>query len=326
MSEYLYLYKKQNNHLKKKLIYLISFFVIVGLLFLVFLYSHIFGSQSLELEKQITIPQGFSLNKTAELLVSEGVLNSRISLILLDKQQGISVKAGDYLFSGIQYPREIAQRLNTGAHGDVYIKLTIPEGSTLIQVADIISRSSFEFDKDVFEKETKGLEGYLFPDTYSFLPSTDTSEIVRVLTQTFRNKTDSLQVEIQKSSRSLKDIIIMASLLEKEATGNIEEQKTVAGILWKRLDQGKLLQVDAPFKYIYGEVKASDLRKDGPYNTYTRLGLTPTPIGNPGLASIQAAINPTQSPYYFYLHGKNGNIYYGVTYREHINNINRYLR
>ena len=118
----------------------------------------------------------------------------------------------------------------------------------------------------------------------------------------------------------------MASIIEKEATGDLNEQKKVSGILWKRLDEGKLLQVDAPFQYIHGEVNAADLRKDGPYNTYTRLGLTPTPIGNPGLSAIDAAINPVTSPHYFYLHGKDGQIHYGNTYNDHVNNINRYLR
>jgi len=316
----------QKKKFTKKLIYFISFFVFCGLFVLLFLYQYIFGSVVLGAEKIITIPDGYSLHQTSELLVEEGVLNSKYSLLLINKTQEISVKAGDYIFSGAQYPMNVAERLTNAEYGDVYKKITIPEGSTNKQIAHIIKNSPFIFDQEVFDTLTQDTEGYLFPDTYSLLPSATTEDIIEILKNTFESKIKPLNTDIKQSSRSLEDIIIMASIIEKEATGDVQEQKIVSGILWKRLDEGKLLQVDAPFQYIHGQVRASDLRKDGPYNTYTRLGLTPTPIGNPGISAINAAINPIQSPYYFYLHGKDGSIHYGVTYDQHINNINRYLR
>jgi UPF0755 protein len=261
------------------------------------------------------------------LLEQEGIISSALAFNILARFDKESIKSGQYIFEvGTIELQQVFNRLSSADYGDVYERLTIPEGSTNRQIADTIKRSSFEIDLEKFDVLTEGTEGYLFPDTYNFLPDTDVETIIDVMKSTFDAKIKSLELEITKSKRTLEEIIIMASLIEKEATGNIEEKKIVSGILWKRLDQGMLLQVDAPFQYIHGVVRAADLRKDGPYNTYTRLGLTPTPIGNPGLDSIIAALEPTSTRYYYYLHGKDGLIRYGVNYNQHINNINRYLR
>jgi UPF0755 protein len=142
-------------------------------------------------------------------------------------------------------------------------------------------------------------------------------------------KTESLNEEISKSKRSLKEIIIMASLIEKEARGE-EDRFIISGILWKRIEKGIPLQVDAPFLYILGkessELTISDLSTNSPFNTYRYKGLPPAPIGNPGLESIKASLRPTTSPYLYYLHDKNGNIYYAKTYDEHKQNIKKYLK
>lgn len=278
-------------------------------------------------EKKITIEKGYSVTKTSDLLEQEGIIRSTLAFNILARFEGESIKSGKYIFEvGTIELQQVFNRLSSADYGDVYERFTIPEGSTNRQIADTLKMSSFEIDLEKFDVLTEGTEGYLFPDTYNFLPDTDVETIIDVMKSTFDTKIKSLELEITKSKRTLKDIIIMASLIEKEATGNIEEKKIVSGVLWKRLDQGMLLQVDAPFQYIHGVVRAADLRKDGPYNTYTRLGLTPTPIGNPGLDSIIAALEPTSTRYYYYLHGKDGLIRYGVNYNQHINNINRYLR
>ena len=221
---------------------------------------------------------------------------------------------------------DVVSRLASSDYGDVYERLTIPEGSTLIQIGEAIERSGFNFNQKDFKELTTGKEGYLFPDTYNFLPGSSLETIVTNLEKSFENKIGPLRSDIENSGRTLEDIIVMASLIEKEATGSFEEKKIVSGVLWKRIDEDMLLQVDAPFQYVHGKVRAADLRIDGPYNTYTRKGLTPTPIGNPGMDSIRAAISPTKSPYYYYLHGKDGVVRYGQNYNQHLNNINRYLR
>ena len=104
----------------------------------------------------------------------------------------------------------------------------------------------------------------------------------------------------------------------------------ISGILWKRIKEKMPLQIDAPFLYERGKGSAqlsrADLTEDSLYNTYTRTGLTPTPIGNPGYDSLYAAAHPISSEYYFYLHGSDGRIHYGKTYSEHLKNKRIYLR
>jgi UPF0755 protein len=121
----------------------------------------------------------------------------------------------------------------------------------------------------------------------------------------------------------------MASIIEKEAKGE-EDRYFISGILWKRISKGIPLQVDAPFLYILGkessELTRADLAINSPFNTYKNKGLTPSPIGNPGLESIKAAIKPKDSPYLYYLHDSDGNIHYAKTYTEHLKNINKYLK
>ncbi|MCI5051147.1 MAG: endolytic transglycosylase MltG [Candidatus Pacebacteria bacterium] len=300
-------------------------FVVVVVLVLVYAFR-LFAPQIIDGEKLVTVPEGYSVIRTGALLEEEGIIYSELAFRILARVNDSSVKAGTYAFSGTQQLNEVLNRLQTADYGDVYERVTIPEGSTVSQIKEILNRSTFTINNDEFDRLTEGQEGYLFPDTYSFLPEADTEDIVLSMQSLFNQRIEPLASGIENSGRSLEDIIIMASIIEKEATGDLSEKKTVSGILWKRLDEGMLLQVDAPFLYINGEVRAADLRNDGPYNTYTRLGLTPTPIGNPGMDSIIAAIEPEESQYYYYLHGKDGAIRYGRTYREHVNNINRYLR
>mgnify|MGYP000654570581 CR=1 FL=1 len=245
---------------------------------------------------------------------------------MIGQSQNISVKAGTYLFENNISLQHVLDRLNQSDYGDIYVSVTIPEGSTLTQIGEILNAQGFEnFSIAEFNTITENQEGYLFPDTYNFLPTADTETIVQKFIDTFDVKTESFK-KILPANRSWQDVVTMASLIEKEATGDLQEKQLVSGILWKRLDEGMLLQVDAPFQYLHGIVDAKDLRIDGPYNTYTRPGLTPPPIGSPGLDSIKAAFDPIMSPYYFYLHSSNGDIHYGKTYRDHFNNINKYLR
>ncbi len=121
----------------------------------------------------------------------------------------------------------------------------------------------------------------------------------------------------------------MASLIEKEAAGD-SERGTISGILWKRLDEGIVLGVDAAVRYAVQKeprepLTRADLESDSPYNIRVRAGLTPGPIANPGLASIEAALKPQASPYYYYLHGTDGQIRYATTNEEHNVNKAKYL-
>lgn len=187
------------------------------------------------------------------------------------------------------------------------IAVTFPEGETNLEMANILSGKIQNFNKNLFLEKTVHLQGYLFPDTYFLLPNSTPDDVVKSLSLNFNKKINSLKESIDKSKRSLSDIIIMASLIEAEAQ-NQDDAPIISGILWKRINLSMPLQVDAtPI-------------------TYTTSGLPKNPINNPGLSSIKAAITPTQTPYLFYLHDKDGIIHLARTFAEHQKNIAKYLR
>lgn len=315
---------KKKKSLGKKIRTILIFLFVVIVISAALLGNYFFSPVTLSQEQMVTIPEGYSIIQTGKTLEEKGLVRSAVLFRVLAQLDKISIKAGTYLFSETIGLTNVIERLRTADYGDVYTSVTLPEGTTTKEMAEILKNNIDTFDSAKFIELAKDKEGYLFPDTYSFLPGVSTETIFETLIDTFDQKVKFLRDGNTK--RSWQDIVVMASLIEKEATGDLDEQKKVSGILWKRLDEGKLLQIDAPFKYINGKVVASDLRKDGPYNTYTRKGLTPTPIGNPGLTAIDAAVNPISTSYYFYLHGKNGQVHYSANYNGHINNINRYLR
>ena len=179
--------------------------------------------------------------------------------------------------------------------------------------------------------EAEKHEGRLYPDTY-LVPKTFTDiELLDLMLKTFDEKvTVPYQKEIAQDKLSLDEIIILASILEREANDE-ESMKMVSGILRNRLDIKMPLQADASIEYVLdkklSELSPADLKEiDSPYNTYLNLGLPPTAIGNPGLKAILAALRPAQTDYLYYLTDKEGNFHYAKTYAEHLKNINRYLR
>lgn len=309
-----------------------STYVILVLLFLVvcFLYIQSQFSTYLYEERIVIIEHGSSATAIAKELHRNGVISSPHLFILFHRLDNGVLKSGTYEFiEGRHQLGYVLQRLKQADYGDVYTRITIPEGSTIEDIVDIILDNDFDIDREVFMSLSKGKEGYLFPDTYFFLPFDTEEDIVVRLTTAFDTEYMELSEKF-KPTASQEDILIMASLIEKEATRDMQEMKIVSGILWKRLREGIPLQVDAPFLYVQGKTSAqlriSDLREDGPYNTYTRTGLPIAPIANPGSMALEAAMDPVDSPYYFYLHGNDGVIRYGVTHDDHITNKQRYLR
>ncbi|MEK9183616.1 MAG: endolytic transglycosylase MltG [Patescibacteria group bacterium] len=228
-----------------------------------------------------------------------------------------SIQSGDYVFDEPLSMFGVVMRIIKGDFNVKMTRVTIPEGSTLKSIAEIFS--SFEnFNKKNFLTATKNLEGYLFPDTYFFSPYASTDEITKIMRNNFKNKVGDIGPEV----------IIMASLIEKEVA-NKSDRRIVSGILWKRLNIGMPLQVDAIFPYIIGkksfELTPEDLKIDSPYNTYLHKGLPPYPIASPGLDAIEAALNPVNSAYFYYLSDKEGNTHYAVSLDEHKTNKRKYL-
>lgn len=308
---------------------IVLFFIISGILFYYILLSppRLFPKE----EIIFTIPEGKTLSWVAQLLKSKGFISSaaifKMIVIALDGEG--AVRHGEYVFDAPQSAWTIARRIVSADFGLTLVKITIPEGATVDEMADIFEKNLTKFNKEIFARIAKKDEGYLFPDTYLFLPNDGELKVYRTLRKTFDEKIVSIESDIAVSGKELKDVVVMASLLEREAR-TTETRRVIAGILWKRLEIGMPLQVDAVFEYINGKntfsLTLDDLKIDSPYNTYKYKGLPVGPIANPGMDSILAALHPVESPYFYYLSDKDGNIYYSRAFDEHLTKKARYLR
>lgn len=255
----------------------------------------------------VHITKGESLDELVKEAKDKKLVRSSTALKILVTFFGGShkIQKGDYLFKESAFLPSVAWRFASGKHGVEPLKVTLKEGLTNEEMSEILATRISVFRKDIFLSESK--QGYLFPDTYFFFPMTTTDEILEELTNNFKKRINSLSKDISKSGRSLDDIITMASIIEKEAKGE-EDAPLISGILWKRLEKGMPLQVDAD------------------KSTYKNIGLPSTPISNPGLVSIKASLYPVDSVYLYYLHDKEGKIHFAENYNKHKLNIDKYLR
>ena len=277
----------------------------------------------------VSIPAGTSVREAGAILVSAHVIRNATlfgKVIALVYPHGIV--ANDYAFSRPESLFTIAHRLAEGKTELTPIKVTFPEGSTALEMAGILKRALPDFDANSFYTLAKPYEGTLFPDTYFIMPGSDPAKVISTMRAEYEQHLAPLRQQIAAFGHPESDVIIMASILEEEAR-QPETRQIVAGILWKRLANGMPLQVDSVFGYILGKSgyapTPADLKIDSPYNTYIHTGLPPGPIGNPGVASIQAAITPIATPYLYYVTDKEGNIYYAATFAQHQANIQKAL-
>jgi UPF0755 protein len=228
---------------------------------------------------------------------------------------------GDYQLSGNMTIPEIANIITK--EQNKFVKITFPEGWDSKKMAERLSSNGFpgneflEIAKNppfeltsrysffsLLPKETS-LEGYLFPDTYFFSQKLSPEEITGKILGNFDERlTPELREEIKKQGKSLDEIITMASIIEKEVKSE-KDRKIVSGVFWNRVKSGQPLQSCATISYILGVSKSQysfeDTRIESPFNTYLNQGLPPSPISNPGLASIEAAVYPAQTDYNFFL-------------------------
>jgi len=242
--------------------------------------------------------------------------------------KGGSVQAGVYLFEKPQDAFVIAYRLIAGDFGLPPVKITFVEGVTIREAAIQVEDAFSDVRAQDFSVAAQGYEGYLFPDTCFFQPGADAESIIGTMRSNFERKRAAIAEDIAASGRPLSQIVVMASLIEKEARST-EARRMVSGVLWNRLERHMPLQVDAVFGYIFNRDTYSpayaDLKVDSPYNTYTHIGLPPGPIANPGLDALLAAVHPTKTNYLYYLTGKDGLMHYATTYAGHQANQRKYL-
>ena len=288
-------------------------------------------------QKFVLLHPGYSTRRIAIELKSAGVIRSADAFILwhyLHRKH--SLKAGEYLFERTADAREVHGRL---VLGDIYVHtVVIPEGYTIFDVAQAVEQAglgpSQEFLK-VAESDTalisdlapdaKTLEGYLFPNTYEFARTQSMTEIAAAMVKQFRQvaREIGLREEVQKT-------VTMASIIEKE-TAVAEERPLVASVYYNRLARNIALQADPSVIYAEllegtynGALHHSDMQFRSSYNTYTHTGLPPGPIGNPGKESLEAALHPADTSYYFFVSDGNSHHRFARSLEEHNRNVAAY--
>ena len=257
----------------------------------------------------VRVEKGVSLRSVSTMLVKENIVRSRAAfeffVILFGREKG--VVSAEYYFERKLPVLEVARRLGGGKHLTAPVSVTIPEGFNVEEIADTFRTRLLSFNKESFLSKSKSLEGYLFPDTYFFFTNATEDDVIRLMNSNFEKKVEPLRGEIESSGKTREEIIIMASIIEKEAKGD-GDRGIISGILWRRLSLGMALQVDAAPE------------------TYKNKGLPQMPIANPGLEAIYAALRPQASPYLYYLHDPEGKIHYAKNFAEHVNNKVKYLK
>ena len=295
---------------KKKIYY------ILGVITLLLFFSFLFFSAPTDFVPGsiVKVEKGTSLRGVSYLLKSNNIIRSRTvfeALVIFFGGEK-RIRYSEYLFEDELPVYDVARRIVRGEHQMAPIIVTIPEGFDVDQIADAFSLKLENFSKEQFLLQAKPKEGYLFPDTYFFFSVDNEKDVLASMSSNFEKKMEPFRpliaaLDKKTASKTESEIIIMASIIEREAKGDAD-RGFISGILWKRLGIGMPLQVDAV------------------PSTYNTKGLQKSPIANPGLMSIKTAIYPEESPYLYYLHDKEGKIHYAKNFTEHKANIAKYLK
>ncbi|MFA5877996.1 MAG: endolytic transglycosylase MltG [Candidatus Staskawiczbacteria bacterium] len=328
--------------------FITSFVLFVVLTGSFFISANLFipvSSGSLE-NIDFTVQRGEGAKDIVSNLKKEGLIRSSVVSRAFILSSGLSHKlqAGQYLFSPSMSTWSIFRKISSG---DIATKkITIIEGWKLEEIGQyledqgICTKQEFlELSKKDFSEEftflndkpkNLSLEGYIFPDTYEFLPGASVENIIRMFLNNFDQKfTSQLRDEVKRQDKSIFETVTMASIIEREVK-KIEDKKVVSGIFWKRLEIDMYLQSCATVVYITGNngygVSLDDLTIDSPYNTYKYMGLPVGPISNPGISSIEAAIYPTKTNYLYFLSTPSGKTIFSKTFEEHSAAQESYLR
>ncbi len=335
-----------------------SFLIVAGAVILLFAIIGIIFINSIKPvsvanpeQSEFIIDQGMGVGEISQQLYAGGLIKSKLGFEIYSFLNGkfLKFKPGVYLLDSGQSARRIIDIL-TG--GPKEITAVIAPGMTLREMDDYLSSIkiikkgeliTFNLDKIKskyqFLASVKSLEGFLFPDTYQFFAASDPADVVDKILDNFREKALPSFSSVFSNNDKFSEKLILASLLEKEVV-DYKDKQIVAGILEKRIAAGMPLQIDATVIYAVcggrfktgnggcGISRASgDFKIDSPYNTYKYKGYPPAPISNPGIDSINAALNPIKSNYWFYLSDLNTKkTIFAKTLDEQNNNMVKYLQ
>lgn len=290
-----------------------------------------------EARTEFVIESGETFADIAQKLQDQGIIKNAFAFRLWTKLSGeeVTVQAGSHTVSPHMTYKELVKELALGISD---VKVLLKEGLRAEEMADLLEQNLDKtFNKAEFLKLSKPNEGMLFPDTYIFQKNTTAQVAFNKLNGEFEQKYTDLGGP--ESASEKKKVIILASLLEREGKSDVD-RPVIAGILLNRLNKNTetagFLQVDATLQYALNESRrnastwwpsprAEDKEVDSPYNTYKYQGLPPTPICNPGLSALKAAVNPQENDYLYYIHDNSGKAYYAETLDQHNRNIAKYL-
>jgi UPF0755 protein len=281
---------------------------------------------------EITIEKGAGFRAIAEQLQRAGLIRSpaAFKIYALASQAAAKLKAGTYWLSPSQTLPEIMTKLVVGPAADV--EVVIFEGETVKDIDKKLSAAGI-IRAGTLTQKTQSLEGFLFPDTYRFYPESSIDSVVSKFLENFQKKVlPAMEEKGKMNKEAIYEILKTASLIEKEIPLS-GDRRLVSGIIHKRLKIDMPLQIDAAICYAKSRtmvgchpLSRSDYDIESPYNTYKYKGLPPTPIANPGLDAVRAALNPKNSDYWYYLSDPvSKKTIFSVTLEEHNENRARYL-
>jgi UPF0755 protein len=304
----------------------------------------------------VLLHPGYSTRRIAKELQSAGVIRNADAFLLWHYlRHKHSLKAGEYLFDKSATSIEIHRRL---VRGDVYFHtVVIPEGYNMFDIAQAIQNAGLGSSEDFLKVATsdtdliadlapdaKTLEGYLFPNTYEFTRTQTMQEMAAAMVKQFRQVakeigltkdakiTDVKNTDVQNQTNDLQQIVTLASIIEKE-TAAPEERPLVASVYYNRMAKHGALQADPSVIYAEllqgsysGALHHADMQFNSDYNTYTHPGLPPGPIGNPGRSSLEAAMHPADSDYFYFVSNGNGHHRFAKTLEEHNQNVAAYRK
>ncbi len=339
---------KRRNPVLNTVLYLIIILLTSGILAsaAIVLGNDLFALAKADKEIKVTIPEGATAGEVSKILKDSDIIEYRwfFRTFVAVSNRNVKFKSGTYTLNSSMDYRELLRTIRISPYSTVTV--TIPEGYTVAQIKETLLKADLSSEKELTKALKEGefdydflpedlgndenrLEGYLFPDTYEFYASDSAESILTKMLDNYQKKVDdsaerkSIVDNANKLNMSLKDVTIIASMIEKEAASD-DEMRCISGVIYNRLANTQkfpYLNIDATIQYVCGhdgELTQSDLKINSPYNTYTNRGLPPGPICNPGYAALYAATHPEKHSYYYYVANAKGTAHiFSKTLKQH---------
>lgn len=320
-------------------------------LFIVSTFADCYGLGRPNKKIDVTIPHGATTETIANILKKDGVISNPLAFRLFVRQNKISgFQSGVYTVNPSHGYEAITDILRDPDQNKNQMTITIPEGQTVQQIADLLHQKGVCTQQDFRNALNAGgftfsynaqipsdpnrlnkYEGYLFPDTYTLLKGSSGKIAIQKMLSNFSEKfTPAMVDQAKQQGMTVDQIVTLASIIQKEANSK-SVMANVSSVFYNRLRTGvdgkKLLQSDATVLYAKRDLTAvlqsSDVALDSHYNTYRYEGLPPGPICNPGMDAINAALNPNSTNYFYFVSDKNGKYYFSSTYADHVKNVKK---